>query len=512
MRKLFLFIPFIFYAITNLNGQECFPDEKELFQYYGNLILDEVPEEFSKEDLINLMKERYGEAEIIEEKIEVVEKSFATAVTPFLQLTVSMFSTSNNLEETLSKYDKVFKLVEFICRPENVLLFEPNDYSLGPNFHHKSHLELVKAKEAFDVTQGDSRILIGISDTYLETTHEDLENKIEFILGNSSGTSNSAWHGVHVSGCAAADTDNARGISSTGFNSKIAFTSGMFLNEVLQLSQIPGVRVINMSWYSSCNPTVTDELVVNEIRNDNNVVLVAGAGNNPSHCGDNAYIYPAVYESVISVTSVGHISDIGYVDPTWGANNWKDCHEEVIGQESSTHHHNDKVNIAAPGYNVKSTGLNNSYAGSWGTSFAAPMVAGICALVTAVNPCLTAAEIQEIVLNSADPSLYSIPENSDYIGLLGTGRVDAHAAVNLALEKGRIHVQNESFFWNEVRTSETDIYTGNSVTNTIPNGDVIIYSTSNVVFNATHKIVLSEGFQVRNNAGFKALIYDSPCY
>ena len=62
-------------------------------------------------------------------------------------------------------------------------------------------------------------------------------------------------------------------------------------------------------------------LVYNDIRDIHNVVVTAGAGNNPTHCGENGPAWPASYESVISVTSVGHINDIGFVDPTWGANN-----------------------------------------------------------------------------------------------------------------------------------------------------------------------------------------------
>ncbi len=253
------------------------------------------------------------------------------------------------------------------------------------------------------------------------------------ILENNFGSS--PWHGTPVVGCAAADTDNNKGIASIGFNSKVVFSSRWANNnEVLRLAQIPGVRVINLSWINSCNPTVTQETLYEEIRDVYNVVVVAGAGNRSHHCGENAYVYPASYESVVSVTSVGHRNDYGYVSPQHGPNNWKDVHEEVIGDPNSTHHHNDRVDICAPGYNVKSTQMGDNYGGVWGTSFAAPIVAGVCALVASVNPCLTADDIAQIVLNSADASIYNIPENSPYIGLLGTGRVDAYAAVLMALD------------------------------------------------------------------------------
>ena len=76
--------------------------------------------------------------------------------------------------------------------------------------------------------------------------------------------------------------------------------------------------------------------------------------NNPS--------YPASYESNIAVTSVGHIHDVG--TPGSPANNWKDVHEEVIGDSLLAHKHHPTMDICAPGYNVPTTDLM----GSAGTS------------------------------------------------------------------------------------------------------------------------------------------------
>jgi len=512
MSKFMLFVPLIFYASGILSGQDCFPDENGSFKFYGNLKIEKVSNDFNEMDLLSLIEQEYEsfDQKELKSKIVKVEKSFPTAVTEFLQKAITIYSEDKNLHDLLIPYDKVFGLVEFLCEPEDKLLYEPNDYSNPPWDQHKSHLELVNAKEAYDITRGDPRILIGITDTHIEDTHEDLSGKIDQIVQNSPGND---FHGTHVSGCAAAHTDNDKGISSTGFKSKIVFSSILYSDsEVLQIAQIPGVRVINCSWINNCSHNVTQEILYEEIRDVHNVVVIAGAGNTATHCASNAYVYPAAYNSVISVTSVGHINDVGYMNPTLGGNNWKDCHEERIGDVTSTHHHNDKVNICAPGYNVLSTSPNNSYTGSWGTSFASPMVAGICALVAAVNPCLTASEIQDIVLNSADASIYSIPENSNYTGLLGTGRVDAKAAVNMALEEDRLYIQNQDFYSNSVESSETDLWAGYDVTTALPYGNVIVKTGANVTFEATHKIIFSEGFKVENQATFKAKIYESNCF
>lgn len=171
-----------------------------------------------------------------------------------------------------------------------------------------------------------------------------------------------------------------------------------------------------------------------EITENNNVLVIGAAGNSTggASCGSDGhgYAYPGAYNSAISVTAVGHRFPIGNVDPVFGAGAWEDCHKNI--PESSTSEpftHNDKVNISAPGWHVLRASEANSYTnvGS-GTSQSAPIVSGVAALVFAVNPNLTAQQAKDIILNTAD-DIYHIPYNQDYIGLLGTGRVNAYRAV-----------------------------------------------------------------------------------
>jgi|GEM_PF-2497773 hypothetical protein len=56
------------------------------------------------------------------------------------------------------------------------------------------------------------------------------------------------------------------------------------------------------------------------------------------------------------------------------------------------------------------------------------------------------------------------------------------------------------------------MYAGFEVTNTQAKGIVTVNSNANVTFKATHSIILSEGFEVKNNAFFEAKIADSDCW
>jgi hypothetical protein len=409
-----------------------------------------------------------------------------------LQRTITVNSNINDLDVTLNIFKDLIELVEIICFSEPFFLsdpYEPNDYAITGAYYENSHLDLINATQAWGITTGDPNILIGIIDTGIKEDHEDLEEKIAILLNNSTNTR----HGTAVAGCAAAHTDNEKGISSIGFNSQIIFSTGAGdHNLVLQIAQIPEVKVINLSW-GLCDYLVTIDSLYNEIRNLHDVVVVSGAGNNPGHCGNNGYLYPAAFESVISVTSVGHLYELGYIHPEHGAYNWKDVHEHFIGDVSSTHHHNDKVNIAAPGYNVYSTYHSHpsSYELSSGTSIAAPIVAGTASLVFAANPALSANEVANIILSTADPSIYEIPENEPYIGLLGTGRLDAFAAVQAAISCIPVIIES-----NEIWESEHEIFCGILVKQ-----DAVLDIRSDVKLSKNSRILIEKGGKLIINGG-----------
>ena len=513
MKKILLFLSICAIG-TNIIAQdcECYPKEG-LYTYYVNMKSDKIGNKFSKDSLVSILnankKNSSEKIKYFKEIIKEAKKSFPTAKTKLLKHSITLKSANPNLDKEFNIFDGEINFIEKICDTKNPLTYEPNDYRIGGSTYC-DHLDFIKAPQAWEITKGDPRILIGITDTYIEPTHDEFKYQISQILQNSSAQ----YHGVAVSGCAAGHTDNNIGMSAVGFNSKIVFSSNWGnVEEVLRIAQIPGVRVINCSWLS-CYPLITEEAAYTEIRDIHNVVVTAGAGNYATQCGSTtSYVYPASYDAVISVTSVGHSNERGTIAPDGSKPLWKDCHESYIGDKVYTFHHNDKVDICAPGYRVTAPNIGNSYRGDcWGTSFSAPMVAGACALVASVNPCLTAAQIQNIVVSAADSSIYNIPENADYIGKLGKGRLDVYAAVKKALELGTIYVQNKSYSGNYEESAQTEIKAGYAVTNSMSFGNVVINTGSNVTFKATRNIELSDGFEVQAGATFNAEVNESQCF
>ncbi|MBW3520328.1 S8/S53 family peptidase [Flavobacterium sp. NKUCC04_CG] len=316
----------------------------------------------------------------------------------------------------------------------------PNDYRLPYSFTNH-YLDLVRAPFAWSITKGNPDILVGVADSYFTFKHEELKNKIVRDLNIGQVYQSYYSHGTEVAGIIAGETNNRLGTASLGYNTKLmVYSDGVHLQAVERLSREPGVRVINMSW-SDGFKSLFEESLCNYIRDSLNIVLVGSAGNgyNGNNCrgiDSNGYCYPASYESVIGVTGTGSRFPRGTNDAHWGRYNWEDVAELYIGNSQSTMTVNDKVDISAPGYDLLratntlgTIGSVDTYAdhGS-GTSTSAPLVSATAALMFAANPNLTAKQVKEILMETAD-NIYDIPENAPYRRRLGAGRLNAYRAV-----------------------------------------------------------------------------------
>lgn len=379
------------------------------------------------------------------------ENEFSNFKSDFLKrvYTISLENDAN-LNEALSVFVPYIEYYEEIGQAELASNIEPNDYLLYPWDRQKrnDYLDLINAPMAWSITKGDPNILIGISDSYVSETHEDLQGKIVTTLGsNVPPTWNPTYltHGTATAYLAAGVTNNEKGGSSIGFNTKLAVNNTINTfgyNSVKELSEIPNVKVINMSWVHNWSSSVEDSLY-SAIHNEKNILLVAAAGNQHYGSATN-YLYPASYKDVISVGAVGSRFERGTDDPLWGTYSWEDIaltHPEV---PNSTMTYNDKINVVAPGFGlwladfrevVKENNeivLENGY-NDWGdgTSSASPIVSGLGALIFAANPNLTASQVKSIIESTTD-NIYQHALNQPYIGKLGTGRINAFRAVKTA--------------------------------------------------------------------------------
>jgi thermitase len=276
----------------------------------------------------------------------------------------------------------------------------------------------IKATAAWEVTKGSSSVIIGILDTGIDMTHPDIVNKIvspgrDFVNGDDDATDDH-WHGTHVAGIAAAETDNSQGIAGVAWNCRVlpvkivnadgeGSYSAMIDGIIYAVDQ--GVQVINLSVGGTEASEALREAL--QYAHDNNVVVVASAGNEAS-----AVCYPAAYDdyclAVAATTSADERADFSNFGP--------------------------QVDVAAPGVDVLSlipTWYFGSeyppYAFAGGTSMAAPHVAGFAALVISAKPWLGVDEIMNIIRYSADDVNSATLAGRD--DELGYGRINMERAL-----------------------------------------------------------------------------------
>ena len=312
--------------------------------------------------------------------------------------------TLTTLKSNLTNHVQVVSGVE--SAPIYDTLHIPNDFNLDPYVDNYA-LNLINAPAAWDITKGDSNVVIAITDQGYNPLHSELVGK--YVHFNSG--SNLTTHGNAVAITASGNTNNNNGISSIGYNCKLGLYA-MNYNEVLNAAYA-GARVINLSWSSGCFYNNYEQLCVKEAY-DAGAFLVVAAGNGNT-CGvPSAYVYPAAYQHTFAVTSIGS----------------SDNHEQIPNDSTSTHQHNDRVDLSAPGYGVLVNPAESWFINGSGTSYAAPYVSGTIGLMLSVNPCLSRKDIDTILRISAVP-IDSI--NPQYVGKLGAGRLNASAAVQLSM-------------------------------------------------------------------------------
>ena len=326
----------------------------------------------------------------------------------------------------------MFKYVEYQVVPG--LLYTPNDPKVGDQYH----LANIDVFRAWDTQKSDSTIVIGITDTGIDTDHPEnvgrikhnyndpidgIDNDGDGYVDNFTGWDTGSrdndpevfgHHGNQVTGCASINTDNGDNVAAAGFNAmilpvKIANDAGYLTGayDGIIYAADHGADIINCSWGGTGSFSQYHQDVINYATNNQGALVVAAAGNNNS----TVYFYPASYDNVISVGGTNQTNE------KWSTG------------DNDGSQYNDKIDLCAPSIDIVSIwkGGGSGPIGR-GTSFAAPIVSGVAALVKAEYPDASPQKIGAILKATTD-DIYSIPGNEIYEGLLGTGRVNAYNAL-----------------------------------------------------------------------------------
>jgi subtilisin family serine protease len=149
-----------------------------------------------------------------------------------------------------------------------------------------------------------------------------------------------------------------------------------------------GARVINMSFGKPYSPfkSAVDDAV--KYADAHNVLMVLAAGNDGASL-DTAPNFPTPY-----YTGGGKAANWIEV----GASSWRGGDTVAVGFSDYSH---TRVDVFAPGEDILSSVQGGGYERMSGTSMAAPVVSGLAALIMSYYPDLTAAQVRQIILDSA---------------------------------------------------------------------------------------------------------------
>lgn len=353
-------------------------------------------------------------------------------------------------------YKEVLKSINNLDYVEYIepILIRRTDYVPDdPNIASQGFLEVIKAYEAWDITQGSEDIVVAIIDSGVDYEHDDLKDKIylnegeipdndldddedgyvdnyygwdfagadfENVIEDSDPIAKESTidHGTRVAGCSSAGTDNGVGVAGVGFNSKYMALkcsaendtrdngSAFLLNTIFAVLYAAdhGADIINMS-YGGSGFSQFEQDVFTYAALEKDVVLVSSAGNG----GTDLIQFPGGYDHVLSVAATN-------LDDT----------------KAGFSEFGDWVDIAAPGVAVQTTLINNQYGPTSGTSFSAPIVAGAAALLRSHYPDYNQFQITQLLIQSAE-DVSKINANFE-IG----GRLDIERALTISTPAIRV--------------------------------------------------------------------------
>lgn len=351
--------------------------------------------------------------------------------------------------------------------------FIPNDNLFSSQWHHQDPSDNdIDTPQGWESQTGDPDVIIAIIDTGVLYSHLDLKENIwinpgenldgdhivfdvddlngvdddgngfiddlvgwDFVAGigpcwageDCGGVDNDPkdfnGHGTHVAGISAAMTNNSREVSGIA-GGKYPYQRGCrimplrigasindggveqgagqtdWMAAALNYAVANGARVGNLSFGSSPSAAM-DAALANAFANG--FIFAKAAGNDNSGLPDAYSDYPGVL-AVASTTS----SDTKSSFSNYGL--W--------------------ISVSAPGSAIMSTVSNHYTPGTAiysGTSMAAPMVAGMAGLVYSNNPFFTKAQVDSVIINTADNI---DAQNPGYVGMLGSGRINVANALN----------------------------------------------------------------------------------
>lgn len=356
---------------------------------------------------------------------------------------VATFKRILKLTLDVENKESLFKIIQELREREDIaavsLDYYLEEFSTFPNDAYYINeqqwaIDKISLPQAWDIETGDSSVFVGIIDTGIESSHADLGNNLSTLYHRQyqQGWTNnaapkdvsSASHGTGVAGVIGAEVNNGKGIAGVCWDvSMVSYkiggswsgVSSSVIAQAIDFASNDYIPILNISagWYS--NSAYYNSSLQTSINNYYGLIVCA-AGNESRNIDTYTYnLYPAGYTN-------SNIITVGSTDEDDFISEWNPGTEEY----STSNWGPTSVDLFAPGSNINSLCWvdDNPYRSYNGTSFAAPYVAGVAALLLSKYPCMSTSEIKKAILDNVDE--IDALEGKCVTG----GRLNAYAALS----------------------------------------------------------------------------------
>ena len=297
-----------------------------------------------------------------------------------------------------------------------------SNWGVAPLNTHSS----INLSSAWKIFRYNKKVVVAVIDTGIDPKHTYLASNV-YVKKGKVGNRNfgvdfshrppslAPWdthgHGSHISSIIKTVFPKVKILSLKYFNPQASGKQNLKATiDAIKYAVAHKVDIIN---YSGGGPRPSpDELNALKQAMKGDILVIAAAGNEESNIDrkSNAY-YPAAYnlDNIITVTA----------------------HDQSLKILSSSNYGKHNVDIAAPGYRIRSALPGGRSGFLTGTSQATAFVTGIAALLKSQYPHLNSRQIKELILLSAkkEPTLADKCKTG--------GRVDAVKALRLAVGRNK---------------------------------------------------------------------------
>lgn len=368
----------------------------------------------------------------------------------------------------------------------------PNDPDFISQWHHRNVAKpsaCIQTPLAWDITQGSTNVIVAVLDTGLSSSSEFAGRLVPGynFAYTTTDTTDDHGHGTAVAGTVAASANNSNLVAGVDWRCRLmpvkvldSANNGLYSwwAQGIDFAVNNGAKVINLSAGGTTSNTTLMRAITNAIAHG--VLFVTITHND----GTGVIRFPGNLTDCITV----------------GATDEQD-------RRASFSNYGPQIDLCAPGTDIYTVSRTGTLTYWWGTSFSAPQVAGVCALLASVWPDISHEQARLLLCAGAEDGVGDATDTLGFDTYYGWGRLNAYNSLLLAQTRmdqisvsnrmiriewpGTPNASNKQPYQTEFKDAMSDTWT------TVPNTTDFVYTTNRAYWIDTNAMDGTKFYRIR---------------